>query len=212
MKKKDILLKKILALNYNKKIKLKKLNKKLSHKNQKKIIKDLLFEGLIHKKRIKNNELIKVTEKGLKKVRTNFYKEKNNKEEEIDFICFGEIKNGLSIGKDFVKKEKYQIQFQNKLGFKAFPGTLNVELIDESIKKIDKIKERKGIKISGFNTNDGKLGTATCFPSLINGYESALVFPEKTNHGKEIVELISPYKLREKIDGKEVMIEVKNEL
>ncbi|MEM0373170.1 MAG: DUF120 domain-containing protein, partial [Sulfolobales archaeon] len=50
------------------------------------------------------------------------------------------------------------------------------------------------------------------YPASINGVTpAAVVIPLRTTHPKSIIEVISPYKLREKLnleDGSEVMIEV----
>jgi riboflavin kinase len=55
------------------------------------------------------------------------------------------------------------------------------------------------------------LGSLKCFPCLINGAHGAIAIPERTHHGPEVLEIISPFNLRDRLglkDGDCVKVEV----
>ncbi len=103
---------------------------------------------------------------------------------------------------DWVKK-----QMEEKLGFTLFPGTLNVKLTTDSVKTRKLLRERAGVEIlpaSGYCR--GRL-----FKAVLNGVECAVIVPEVVGYPENIVEVVAPVNLREKLcllDGSLVEVEV----
>ncbi len=164
---------------------------------------------LIKRRIYPRGQNIMITKEGWSKLRKEYYDYRKIFDEEKKLELVGEIVDGLGEGQYYISQEGYQKQFEHKLGFRAYPGTLNVELKDESTKKVNFLKETKGTEIEGFKMKDRTFGGAKCFSCKTNGFVSAIIFPERSNYDDEIIEIISPYKLREKIEDLDVRIEVK---
>ncbi|OKY78254.1 MAG: CTP-dependent Riboflavin kinase [Candidatus Methanohalarchaeum thermophilum] len=121
----------------------------------------------------------------------------------------GKVVEGCGEGRYYISLEGYQSQFIDKLGFKPYAGTLNVKITDESVKALDEINVSSYIRINGFDHSGKSFFGAYCVKAEVNGYEGALIFPDKSRYGKDIVEVISPKKLRGSINEDDVEIKVK---
>jgi len=106
----------------------------------------------------------------------------------------GKVVAGLGEGAYYISKPGYTKQFVKKLGFKPFPGTLNVKTADFSIKAT--LQQLPGIEIDEFREKERTFGGAKCFPATVNGKKAALIIPHRSHYGAEILEFISPHNLR----------------
>ncbi len=111
------------------------------------------------------------------------------KSEQVEFMR-GKILSGLGQAQYFISREGYSRQFQERLGFVPFPGTLNV-LLEEPFPA-----ERQAIEIEGFAEEGRSFGECRCYPIKLNGIEAAVVRPEKSRYPAELIEIIAPVKLR----------------
>jgi len=121
----------------------------------------------------------------------------------------GTVISGKGEGENFLKLTWVRQQIQEKLGFTPYPGTLNLKLDKESIKLNKTLQKEKSVEIvprEGFRR--GKCFKAH-IASSING---VVVFPEVANYPKNIIEIIAPVNLREKLqikNGDSVEIKIK---
>ncbi|MDH7507724.1 MAG: DUF120 domain-containing protein [Candidatus Thermoplasmatota archaeon] len=126
-----------------------------------------------------------------------------------DRIIFsGKVVSGFGEGRYYTEQTGYVQQFKEKLGFVPFPGTLNVEIGYLEKNKLRLLKDNKAIIINEFRTKNRTFGDVKCFKASINGLEGAIVLPLRT-HYSNILELISKYYLRKKLnlkDGDQVEI------
>ena len=122
----------------------------------------------------------------------------------------GEVVSGLFEGAYYISKEGYRRQIEEKLGFEPFPGTLNVRMGEESYDKRRRLERGEYIKLDGFKDGERSFGVAHCYPCLINDdIEGALIVAERSSHDYGVMEIISPYYLRRKLelaDGDKVKI------
>ena len=118
----------------------------------------------------------------------------------------GIVTKGLGEGAFFMSMEHYRNEIKKKLGFDAYPGTLNV--------KIDKqasFNRPNKIKIEGYKEKNKKFGGAACYRARLNGIEGAVIVPDLTRHDKKIIEFIAPVCLKSELslkDGDEIDIEM----
>ena len=127
----------------------------------------------------------------------------------IDLI--GSVATGLGEGQYYIVQEGYMEQFDEKLGFRPFPGTLNLNLTKESVSLRKKLDNSKGIPISGFEADNRTFGGGRCFLSEIKGVKSAVIIPDRTHYPSDIVEILAPINLRESLsleDGAEIRMKV----
>lgn len=120
----------------------------------------------------------------------------------------GIVVSGTKKGAYFMSQDVYMAQFKDKIGFKPFPGTLNIQVDEKEVSKVCDILKghMETIKGSG-NFGDVKLIKAT----LNYQIKGALVFPVRTQHSLEILEFIAPENLRKSLnlkDGDDVSIKV----
>jgi riboflavin kinase len=107
----------------------------------------------------------------------------------------GKVKSGIGEGAYYVKQ--YQPFLQKKLGFKAFPGTLNLQ-VDETL-IVPFVDGLDKVEVPAFKTAERSFGHLDCYMLNLKGHKVALVLPERTRHKPEIVELIAPIYLRKKL-------------
>jgi riboflavin kinase len=122
----------------------------------------------------------------------------------------GKVISGMGEGTYYTGQQGYAEQFEKQLGFKAYPGTFNVEIEYIERNKLRLLRNYNGIVIPEFQTGNRTFGSVVCFKATINGYEGAIVLP-KRSHYAIVLECISPYHLREKLnmhDGDEVKVVV----
>jgi len=116
--------------------------------------------------------------------------------------------SGKGEGAKFINLPWVRKQITEKLGFTPHPGTLNIKLTRESLKLRTLLGKTGAIEISpaaGFHRG-------RCFKAyLINNLKCAVVIPETPNYPRDIIELIAPINLREKLqlrDGDYVQVKI----
>jgi riboflavin kinase, archaea type len=128
------------------------------------------------------------------------------------FMMRGRVAPGMEEGGYYIGLEGYSNKIKETLGFKPYPGTLNVRLkaMEDSRCK-EKMEALTGITIPGFKEDARTFGSLKCFPCLINGAHAAIILPERSHHGSDVLEIISAFNLRDRLklqDGDNVKVEV----
>ena len=116
-------------------------------------------------------------------------------------ILEGEVVSGLFQGAYYISKEGYQRQIKAKLGYEAFPGTLNVKIKEEEYDKRQKLERGPSIRLNGFKDDEREFGAARVYPCIINDEEEgAMIVAERSSHDYSVMEIISPQYLRRKME------------
>jgi len=113
----------------------------------------------------------------------------------------GRLISGLGEGKYYTAHPGYQKQFEEKLGFIPYPGTLNVEIAGIERNKL-RLLSGGGITIDSFDSDGRTFGSVICYKATVNGEQAAVVLP-KRSHYATVLELISPHQLRNKLNLKD---------
>jgi len=114
-----------------------------------------------------------------------------------EFVAIkGRITEGLKESRLFTHIPWVREQFIKKLGIDPYPGTLNLELIDnQDIEKLKEIKRRKGIEIIPAEPG---FCSAKCFHVLVCGkIKGALIIPQVPDYPESKVEIISSDRIRD---------------
>ncbi len=120
-------------------------------------------------------------------------------------IIRGRLVSGLGEGKYYISQERYIKQFEVLLGFKPYPGTLNLQLSKPFI------EPRTRILVEGFNNGGRTFGVVRCYPSKIRDIKTSVIRPERTHYPDDFLEVISPVNLRESLgldEGDVVEVEI----
>ncbi len=125
----------------------------------------------------------------------------------------GTLISGMGEGTYYMGLKGYTKQFQTKIGYIPFPGTLNVRL-DQKIHQeaIKQFETLNGIKINSFSDGKRTYGWVKCFNAKLNNSANCeLIILERTHHDDSIIELISKSCLRKTAklkDGSKVSIKI----
>ncbi len=125
----------------------------------------------------------------------------------------GTLVSGMGEGAYYMGLPGYTRQFQSKIGYVPFPGTLNVRLDQrvhqEAVKQFETLD---GVKIKSFSDGRRTYGWVKCFKAkLENSINCELIILERTHHDDSIIELISKSCLRKTAklkDGSKVSINI----
>jgi len=123
----------------------------------------------------------------------------------------GSVVAGIGKGAHFVSQKEYMDGFKRLLDFSPFAGTLNVKIEGEGIEKRITLREQAPIRVPGFSRGKISFGKIDCYRCMINGLPGAVIFPEMSVHGLQVLEVISPFNLRKKLslsDGSKVNVEI----
>ncbi len=155
-------------------------------------------KGYVVRKRIKNGEEILLTEKSFNE----FKREKN----ELEFIIKkgeyieveGTVFSGMGEGSYYMSRERYVEGVMKYLGFRPYPGTLNVK-IDEDYSFLTLIiPSISGFHVEPFEEGGRKFGGIRLLRAELGEESCGIVIPERT-HYNGVLEIISKIKLREKL-------------
>lgn len=170
-------------------------------------------EGLIEREAGHRGQIVKLTSEGTEVV-SSAWRDLNEAFGEFpeELKISGKLVSGSGEGRYYIEQDRYQKQFKEKLGFEPYPGTIDLELEDESLNTKERLENLQGKKIEGFSTEERSFGEVKCFPARIMGEKAAVTLPSRTHHEDNIIEIISEVKVREKYDlkdGDETQVEVK---
>jgi riboflavin kinase len=174
-------------------------------------LKELEDEGLIERTLTKDGQFVVITDKGRELLYREYLDYKRIFEGEGEFVIKGKVFSGLGEGRYYVSLEGYKRQFEEKLGFTPYPGTLNLKIPKEQMFFRAKLDEMDGIKIEGFKTKERTFGDVKAFRCRVDGIEGAIVIPQRTHYPKDVIEIIAPVKLRDVLglkDGDWIEVEV----
>ncbi len=181
-------------------------------------------EGFLKRTFQGGQQQVHITEKG-KKVLQSAYNEltliwtKHKYQQETQMTILGTLLTGFGEGQYYMSLEEYDSQFTKILGWKPYPGTLNIKIQDpEDFHVLSQLIEQSANLIPGFEHNGRQLGAVNILwkevkigtPQQKEAVAGAILRPVRTHH-TAVVELISPKYLREYFnleDGAEVTIYV----
>jgi riboflavin kinase len=131
----------------------------------------------------------------------------------------GEITTGMGEGRHYVTLPGYKVQFEEKLGYDPYPGTLNVRLDAASKRERSILGSLEGVTITEWEDEERTYGGATCYPATVEAatgptFEGAhVIVPHRTHHDSDELELIAPERVRDELgllDGDEVSVHVES--
>lgn len=203
-----------------------------SQQTASKVLIDLERENLIE--RVKNNKKfgIKLTDEGYQSLKDIYEILKKSMEASADkqIVFKGKIVTGMGEGAYYMSLEGYRKQFYNKLGYKPFPGTLNVKLLDmRYVNSRRDLINHPSIHIDGFRNSDRTFGWVKCYTATITAVAKSsytlnsiphhdnegnvhVLLLERTHHDNSLIEVIGPHNIKETLklkDGDNVIIKIR---
>ena len=159
---------------------------------------DLVEEGLIEREMGRRTQSIKVTQRGLDALRSEYADYVRIFEVEDFLRIHGVVTTGLGEGEFYMRRKGYQEQFQRKLWFKPYEGTLNLKITGKERTTLEILRRMDGIEIGGFESEGRTFGPVKTFLATIGDVECAVVMPLRSHH-TDVLEVISKHHLRSKL-------------
>lgn len=162
--------------------------------------------GMIGRNQVPDGQWIHVTADGCELLRSEFERYQRIFGDGEAVTLSGVVTDGMGEGRHYIPLEGYRVQFVERLGYEPFPGTLNVTLDAESVRRRPRIESLPAIPIDGWEGDDRTYGPAACYPVTIRterdeSYDTAhAIIPERTHHDEDKLELIAPDRLRDVLD------------
>ena len=112
-----------------------------------------------------------------------------------DLSITGKIVSGAGEGAYFTQIGWVQQQCVEKLGFRPYPGTLNLQISKEFLPAIESLNQKKAIELV---SPDDKFCNAVVFRISMGEISGAIILPEEKVriHPKNIIEIIAPLNLK----------------
>jgi riboflavin kinase len=138
---------------------------------------DLEKQGLITREQSLNGGEIKIADDGVKELQRIYVTLKTvfDEPKSRTLTLTGRVFTGLGEGAYYVDKTDYGKYLQRCLGFKPYPGTLNLRLPSSQVTRKKELEAYSGILIKGFEGDGRSFGGVKCFHATINGTEGAVL-------------------------------------
>ena len=189
----------------------------LSQQTASRRINDLEDLGWIERKIKGKEQVIRITKKGGELMLLIY---KSLKQILQDILVVGVVTEGIGEGGYYVRIPGYLAQFEEKLGYKPYFGTLNLQLSNLTNDILEeKQKSRISVKIDGFKKAGRTYGSVECYKCVVSRLDNqekkldaVILKIKRTYHKKNIVEILAKPYLRDKLklkDGDRVRIQMK---
>ncbi|SNR41026.1 DUF120 domain-containing protein [Halorubrum vacuolatum] len=172
--------------------------------------------GMIERDVVGDGQWITITDAGERALRAEYSDYRRLFETEVELVLSGAVTEGMGEGKHYITLDGYAEQFRERLGYEPFPGTLNVELDAESVRRRGELDAVDAVPIDAWEDGDRTYGAATCHAVTLHAadrrYDRAhAIVPDRTHHDEDKLELIAPDRLRDAlalVDGGEIEIRI----
>lgn len=161
--------------------------------------------GYVDRDVVSDGQWVRVTDAGEAALRAEYADYRRLFESDVELALRGAITGGMGEGRHYITLPGYAEQFRERLGYDPFPGTLNVNLTEESVRRRGEMAGIDAVPIDAWEGEDRTYGAATCYGvTLVAGderYEAVhAIVPDRTHHDDDQLELIAPDRLRDALD------------
>lgn len=162
--------------------------------------------GLLTREPVSDGQWVTITEDGLRVLRTEYEQYRRLFEGPPIVELVGRVTGGMGEGRHYITLPGYMRQFRDRLGYEPFPGTLNLELTAESVRRRTALDQARSIPIDGWSDEERTYGPATCYPAVVEAdrgeavERAHVIEPVRTHHDDSSLEVIAPMKLRDELD------------
>jgi riboflavin kinase len=173
--------------------------------------------GLVEREMAADGQWVAITGDGERALKREYedYRRIFDDADGVDLV--GRVTSGMGEGRHYISLPGYKRQFEERLGYEPFPGTLNLDLTERAVRDRSALDALDPIPIDGWEDEDRTYGPASCYPATVetaggDRYEDThAIVPERTHHDETKLEVIAPDRLRDALDlddGDEVTVRV----
>mgnify|MGYP002125031123 CR=1 FL=1 len=172
---------------------------------------------LVEREIVSDGQWVTVTDAGERALQREYADYRRIFERDASVELDGTVTSGMGEGRHYISLPGYMRQFEDRLGYEPFLGTLNVELDEDGVRERGHLSSFEPVTIDGWEDDERTYGPAYCYPAAVEAddgstFEDAhVITPERTHHGDDQLEVIAPVKLRDELglaDGATLTIHV----
>ncbi|MHC3439019.1 DUF120 domain-containing protein [Natrialbaceae archaeon A-gly3] len=158
---------------------------------------------LLERDTVSDGQWVAITEDGERALRGEYEDYRRIFETKTEIELEGVVTGGMGEGRHYISLPGYKRQFEERLGYEPFPGTLNVDLTEDSVRRRSAVESLEPVSIDGWEDDERTYGPAICYPAAIETddgetYDGAhVIAPERTHHDEDQLEIIAAEKLRD---------------
>jgi len=152
--------------------------------------------GLLTRSLAQRRQRLLLTPAAMQLLRTEYHGYRRIFEGPSKISLSGKVASGLGEGRYYLSQPGYVLQFTERLGYSPYPGTLNVRVGPDALRRASLVSEWTGVRIDGFHASGRTFGGAMCFAARMNGHPCHLIHPDRS-HYKDVIEFIAQDCLRE---------------
>jgi riboflavin kinase len=175
--------------------------------------------GLIERDVVADGQWVTITAAGEAALRGEYADYRRLFEAEASLALRGTVTTGMGEGRHYISLPGYMRQFESRLGYEPFPGTLNVALDEASVRARGEMASFDAVPIDGWEDEDRTFGPATCYAATVERGDERFspahaIVPERTHHDEDRLEVIAPVRLRDALglaDDEEVTVLIADE-
>ncbi|KOX95791.1 MULTISPECIES: DUF120 domain-containing protein [Halorubrum] len=161
--------------------------------------------GYVERDVVSDGQWVRVTDAGEAALRAEYADYRRLFESDVELSLRGAVTGGMGEGRHYITLPGYAEQFRERLGYDPFPGTLNVNLTEESVRRRGEMASIDAVPIDAWEGEDRTYGAATCYGVTLvadgEHYEEVhAIVPDRTHHDDDQLELIAPDRLRDALD------------
>ena len=162
---------------------------------------------LIEREVVGDGQWVRFTDAGEAALRSEYADYRRIFETETALTLSGVVTSGMGEGRHYITLDGYMRQFRERLGYEPFPGTLNVDLDEASVRRRAELGGIDAVPIDAWEGEDRTYGAATCYAATVvaggaddedaRSYEGAhVIVPDRTHHDESQIEVIAPDRRR----------------
>ncbi|MFP8951553.1 DUF120 domain-containing protein [Natrialbaceae archaeon A-arb3/5] len=161
--------------------------------------------GLLDRDTVSDGQWIEISADGERALHAEYEDYRRIFETDTEVTLEGTVTSGMGEGRHYISLSGYKRQFEDRLGYEPFLGTLNVDLREESVRRRSAVSSLDPVPIDGWEDEERTYGPAVCYPATVETadgdvYEDThVIAPERTHHDEDQLELIAPVKLRDEL-------------
>jgi riboflavin kinase len=172
--------------------------------------------GLIERDVVNDGQWVALTDAGEARLRAEYADYRRLFDEGAELTLTGAVTGGMGEGRHYISLPGYKRQFVERLGYEPYPGTLNVELDERSVRLRGELAAVDPVPIDAWEDEGRTYGSASCYVATVEGngrtFEPAhVIVPDRTHHDEDQIELIAPEMLRDELglaDGDELTVRI----
>ncbi|HET9612576.1 MAG TPA: DUF120 domain-containing protein [Nitrososphaeraceae archaeon] len=174
-----------------------------SQQSASKYLVELEKAGLLERTKAGQKFRIMITDRGVDEV-LNLHETIKGSIEVLDrsgLQLDGKVVSGMGEGAYYMSLEGYRSQFNEKLGYEPYAGTLNLKLLNQSSVRMRSMMDNyPSVFIRGFTDSTRSYGWVKCYPAILNDGavdKAAVIVLERTHYDNSMLEVIAPIGIKD---------------